>query len=81
MCKRHLVCEGETDCIYVVNGQDMSAAGMADWNARNLPVEFTLSNVGDLVLAITEAAPTIPVMEASRIAVYLDSIGYAKAPF
>lgn len=78
MCKRHAICDGETNCIYIVNGEDMSAEGL---EARFAPVPFTLTPLGEMALVITEAVPTIPMVHASKIAAHLDSLGYCKAPF
>lgn len=77
MCKRHAICDGQTDCIYVIDGVDCSAEGLRKF----APVPFTVSNLGELALTITEAVPTIPLIHASQIAAHLDSLGYCKAPF
>lgn len=77
MCKRHAICEGQSDCIYVVNGVDCSAEGLAAMTE----VPFRLSNLGEMALSVIDACPTIPMIDASRIAAYLDSLGYCKTPF
>lgn len=79
MCKRHAICEGQSDCIYLVNGEDQSVEGL---EARfNVPVPFSVTPLGDLALAISEAVPTIPLIDTCKIAAYLDSLGYCVAPF
>lgn len=78
MCKRHTICEGQSHCIYVIDGVDCTAEGFAE---RFTPVPFTLSPLGEMALAITEAVPEIPLIHASKIAAHLDSIGYCVAPF
>lgn len=81
MCKRgHAICEGQTDCIYIIDGVDCSSEAML---ARQdfTPVPFALSNLGELACVVSEAVPSISVVDASRIAAHLDSLGYCKAPF
>lgn len=83
MCKRHAICEGQTDCIYVVDGMDCSAEALAAMTGINheAPIPFTLNPVTELAIAISEAVPTVPLVLAVEIATYLDSVGYCKAPF
>lgn len=45
------------------------------------PIQLTMSNLGGLVLDVSEALPTLSLHDAAVIATYLDSIGYGKAPF
>lgn len=80
MCKYdHSICEGETSCIYEIDGVDCSDEALI---ARlDVPVPFTLSNLGQMALTVCEAVPTLPIKEAAKIATYLDSLGYCKAPF
>lgn len=79
-CKRHAICDGQTHCIYIIDGVDCSSEGILARQDFD-PIPFVLSNLGDLAMAVSDAIPTLPIKDAARIAAHLDSLGYTKAPF
>lgn len=82
MCKRHAICEGQIDCIYLVDGVDCSAEGIAKAYSEHFePVPFMVSNLGEMALAVNEAVPGIAMIDACKIAAHLDSVGYCRQPF
>lgn len=77
MCKRHAICDGQPNCIYVIDGVDCTAEALATVT----PIPFIVTNLGTMAIDISEAMPNLTTIDAVKIAVYLDSIGYAKTPF